>query len=128
MRSNPAAGTFSRRAFAKLATTALGLSASIARMHTGLAASNFPAFIRSKNVYVFDSAGETGAGCTCKACLRHAAHKRFVSFEAADARRAHPGCTCAIRALPVSNAEFVRLFGRPESGDFRPERDLRASV
>ena len=68
----------------------------------------------------------TGASCRgCGACQRHAEHKRFASFEAADARRAHPHCRCAITTENVTRAQFVELFGDPEGESFRDTFDAR---
>src|SRR5688500_2127510 len=58
-----------------------------------------------RTVYVFDPTAELATadtGCaTCAACRRHAEHKFFASREAADARRAHPHCRCAIKIASV---------------------------
>jgi hypothetical protein len=82
-----------------------------------------------QSVYVFDPVAETASGvsgcATCAACRRHAAHKVFASREAADVRRAHPHCRCAIKAVPVAPTDFIRMFGEPEGPAFRGEFDVR---
>jgi hypothetical protein len=61
----------------------------------------------------------------CKACHNHAANKRFATREAAEQRRAHEGCLCAIESRLVSQKAFVQMFGTPGSPGFREEFDLR---
>jgi hypothetical protein len=84
-----------------------------------------------RTVYIFDPAAESAdgkSGCaTCSACRRHAAHKLFASWEAADARRAHPHCRCAIKSLPVPLADFAGMFGEASDASFRAEFDVRWS-
>lgn len=80
---------------------------------------------RRRKVYGFDPGGYAGRAACCDVCQRHAAHKRFASFALADARRAHPGCRCAIRAERVPYGEYVRLFGAPGTPGFRTEHDGR---
>ena len=81
------------------------------------------------SVYRFDPFAVdpvTGASCRgCAACQRHAEHKRFASFEAADARRAHPHCRCAIRSEAVTRDVFVGLFGDPNGDSFQEAFDAR---
>jgi hypothetical protein len=45
------------------------------------------------------------------AAKNNAANKRFRTLAAANQGRAHPGDTCRIVPLVVSQAEFQRLFG-----------------
>lgn len=46
----------------------------------------------------------------CAACRAHAAHRYFVTAEAADAGRAHAGCSCAIREQRVESAQLEHWF------------------
>ncbi len=85
---------------------------------------------RNLTVYAFDPFAidaVTGmASCvSCSACLKHAQHKLFSSFEVADSKRAHPHCRCAIRPISVSAIQFAELFGAPETVDVRGEFDFR---
>ncbi len=51
-----------------------------------------------------------------KACTRHAANKLFISPEAADHNRAHPGCNCqVIKGGELPEATWVELFGSPKA-------------
>ena len=68
----------------------------------------------------------TGASCRgCAACQRHAEHKRFASFEAAELQRAHPHCRCAIRSELVARDVYVGLFEDPDGDSFRDTFDAR---
>jgi hypothetical protein len=78
-------------------------------------------------VYVFNPAAESSECTSCAACRRHATHKLFASWGAADARRAHPHCRCAIESVSVSAADFVEMFGEPDGPGFRGEFDRRWS-
>jgi len=46
----------------------------------------------------------------CGACKAHAAHRFFVSDVAAEAGRAHAGCTCEIRAQRTTVGNFQTMF------------------
>ena len=47
-----------------------------------------------------------------KACVRHAENKLFVSPEAADRNRAHPGCKCqVVKGGDLSGVMWNQLFG-----------------
>lgn len=46
----------------------------------------------------------------CTACKAHAAHRYYVSAEAADANRAHRGCTCEIREQAVTQLQYDSWF------------------
>lgn len=67
---------------------------------------------QKRTVYRFDPTAERAEGscATCAACQRHAEHKVFASLEAAEARRAHPGCRCAITTQTVDLSEYRRMF------------------
>jgi hypothetical protein len=125
-----AAGSIlSRRGFGRLALTAVALGVAFVRGGTTRARALPAGRSLARTVYVFDptaEVGTTGSGCaTCAACRRHAASKVFASREAADARRAHPHCRCAIKAVPVASADFVKMFGEPDGPAFRGEFDVR---
>jgi hypothetical protein len=79
-----------------------------------------------RRIYLLDPLLTATGGCAgCDACRRHAAHKRFLRPEAADANRAHPYCRCGIRAVWTSSAEIDRLFPREPDGRRRQHADLR---
>jgi hypothetical protein len=96
-------------------------------------AQSFKPGIASAVVYVFDPSGESGeisdsgmAPCAgCGACRKHAEHKRFATYAAADARRAHAHCRCAIRTETVTSKEYDEFFGGFGSNDRRDEYDVR---
>lgn len=121
MRTDRRPFRFTRRRFAQLMGAALA-SVGVGRPAS---ASVEPVY----RVYRLDPIAVdpiTGAGCRgCGACHRHAEHKRFASFEAADTRRAHPHCRCAIRSELVPGEVFVTLFGDPSSASFRATFDAR---
>ena len=56
---------------------------------------------------------ETGRGCRCAACRRHAAQKLFATRLAAETHRAHPHCRCAVGERAVPAETWVALFGQP---------------
>jgi hypothetical protein len=119
---------FTRRRFGKLlagffsALTLLNRRQALAGSRCGESATQFI-------VYRFnpDSVDPvSGASCSgCSACRRHAEHKLFASFAAADTRRAHPHCRCAIQSVVVSKANFLELFGVPDDSEIREEFDVR---
>jgi len=92
-----------------------------------------------KKIFVFNpewGAGQTGCPATkaathrkgggchgCQACHNHARNKRFATLDAV--RRAHRRCHCKIETRVVTNQEFVKMFGKPGSANFRKEFDLR---
>src|SRR6266508_4285599 len=118
-----------RRGFGRLTLATMAAGVALVRAGTGWARAMPDASRSARTIYVFDPSAEavTGQpGCaTCAACRRHAEHKRFVTREAADARRAHPHCRCAIRAVSVPAAEFVRMFGDSRDATIRGEYDVR---
>jgi hypothetical protein len=120
-------GRLTRRGFGKVALAVIAGGIALIRGRSARAWT-LPG---SRTVYVFDPAAElaiAGPGCaTCAACRRHAEHKFFASREAAETRRAHPHCRCAIRAVSVRPTDFVRMFGEPKSPAFRAEFDARWS-
>jgi hypothetical protein len=120
---------FTRRGIVGRALAAVAGAALVRGRSARASAANGGANVRT--VWVFDPTAEGTpgtAGCAaCAACRRHAAHKIFASREAAEARRAHPHCRCAIVAVAVPAAEFVRLFGEPDRPGFRGEFDRRWS-
>jgi hypothetical protein len=130
--TDPAKGRlFSRRGFGRLALMAVAVGVALVRGGTVWARA-LPAGRRSlRTIYVFDPMAESATGepgcATCTACRRHAVHKVFASREAADARRAHPHCRCAIRSVSVPAIEFIGMFGEPERPGFRGEFDRRWS-
>jgi hypothetical protein len=119
----------SRRGFGKLAVLVVAVGVALVRGKAARASALPPALNLPRTAYVFDPTAEgvaTGSGCaTCAACRRHAANKVFASREAADVRRAHPHCRCAIKAVPVSPIDFVTMFGELDGPAFRGEFDLR---
>ncbi len=51
-----------------------------------------------------------------RACTRHAANKLFISPEAADHNRAHPGCNCqVIKGGELPETTWIELFGSPKA-------------
>jgi hypothetical protein len=124
-----AGSILSRRGFGRLALTAVALGVAFVRGGTAWARALPAGRSLARTVYVFDPTAEavtTGGGCaTCAACRRHAAHKVFASREAADTRRAHPHCRCAIKAVAVLPADFVTMFGEPGGAAFHGEFDVR---
>lgn len=46
----------------------------------------------------------------CGACKAHAAHRFFSSAEAAEAGRAHAGCSCEVREQRTTFAQFQDWF------------------
>lgn len=46
----------------------------------------------------------------CNACASHARNKIFQTAAVADAHRAHPGCTCAVKAVRIPVAEAQLYF------------------
>jgi hypothetical protein len=109
METFEAGSTLSRRAFTGIA--AINLAAGIAIAHQS---SGYAQEIAKRHaitlIYAFAPI-ENGKPTTCTACRLHAANKRFSSIQAARENRAHNGCRCAIYAIPVSNAERIRMFG-----------------
>ncbi|CAN5634258.1 hypothetical protein BH09CHL1_BH09CHL1_16090 [soil metagenome] len=113
--------TITRRAFTGIAAINLAAGIAIAHQCSGYA-QGFTKGQESKLVYAFAPI-ENGQPTTCAACRLHAANKRFTSIQAARENRAHPGCTCAIYAIPVSAAEHTRMFGEALE---RNTHDLRS--
>jgi hypothetical protein len=73
-----------------------------------------------------DATHRKGGRCHgCKACHAHAKNKRFATRAAAEQRRAHVGCLCAIESQLVSKKAFVQMFGTPGAPGFSEEFDLR---
>jgi len=111
-----------RRRFAKLGLAVVAGGLSLVRGRTTRASV-------TRTVYVFDPMAEpTSAGsrcATCAACRRHAAYKVFASRAAAEARRAHPHCRCAIKVVSVAPADFVWMFGESDGSAWRGEFDVR---
>jgi hypothetical protein len=124
-----AGSILSRRGFGRLVVTAVAFGVALVRSGTARARALPAERSLARTVYVFDPTAEVsaaGSGCaTCAACRRHAANKVFASREAADVRRAHPHCRCAIKAVPVSSIDFVGMFGEPDGPAFRGEFDVR---
>lgn len=118
---HPEVTPFSRRRFGRLIAGVLAFA--------GLGRVRIVAADNTYHVFLFDPFAVdllTGASCRgCSACRRHAQHKRFPSFEAADTRRAHPHCRCAIRSETVTRDVFVGLFGDPDGESFRDTFDVR---
>jgi hypothetical protein len=57
-----------------------------------------------------------GGRRACAACIGHAAHRLFVSLEAADTYRPHPGCDCQpIAGGTLPYGTWVALFGSPRN-------------
>jgi hypothetical protein len=51
-----------------------------------------------------------------RACTHHAANKLFISPEAANLNRAHPGCKCqVVQGGELPEATFAALFGNPNA-------------
>lgn len=128
----------SRRGLAKLAGAALvAVGCGVGRFK-GVAA------LAPKRIYVFNPEWGAGQGAcpdtpvathergprschACNACHLHAANKRFVSRDAAERNRAHPGCRCRIEQRFVSSDLHLRMFGVPDGPDTREVFDLRWS-
>ncbi|MGH2551954.1 MAG: hypothetical protein ACRDHN_21410 [Thermomicrobiales bacterium] len=99
----------SRRVFTGIAAMNVAAGVAIACPRTEYARA-FADEHAVKLIYAFAPI-ENGKLTSCTACRRHAANKRFASIQAARENRAHPGCTCAIYAIPVSKIEHARMFG-----------------
>ncbi len=56
----------------------------------------------------------------CSACKGHAAHRYFATEEAADADRAHAGCSCEIREQRTTTGQVQEWFG--EGGEVFDDR------
>ncbi|MEQ1874609.1 MAG: hypothetical protein ABL953_12870 [Ilumatobacteraceae bacterium] len=56
----------------------------------------------------------------CAACKAHAAHRYFVSAAAADADRAHAGCSCETREQRTTTGQVQEWFG--EGGEVYDDR------
>jgi hypothetical protein len=122
MSDSAAIGRLTRRGLVKATAAATALGLSLGRVRSSSASP-------LRTVYVFDPTAEvvaSGGGCaTCGACRRHAENKVFATRALADARRAHPHCRCAIKAVRVSPIDFVKMFGASSGPAIRGEFDVR---
>ena len=103
----------SRRKLLRNFATGIALVTSIATVIPARATGMNWTRKRRQHVFVLDPyASPVGATCwKCIACRKHAEHKRFATYAAADRNRAHPNCRCGIRSVEVSKSEFHALFG-----------------
>ncbi len=59
---------------------------------------------------------QASKGRTCKACQNHKRYKVFLSEEAADQNRAHPGCNCRIVTQTVTEEYSNEITPHQQSG------------
>jgi hypothetical protein len=114
--------SMTRRTFSKVLGLGLGAGATLSRFRSGSAAPLAEAEAKVM-IYAFYPI-EHGAATHCKACLAHAANKRFATRGAAESNRAHAGCQCSIIMTSVTQTEYQELFGGVASG-VDPVADLR---
>ena len=132
MRNVATFGRITRRGVFRVALAAVSAGAALTRDWTVSTLASPSAQPGEHLVYVFDPAAQSEGGksgcASCAACQRHARNKLFATWEAAESRRAHPNCRCAIRSVSVPSAGFARMFGAPKAPTFRAEFDIRWSV
>lgn len=67
---------------------------------------------KTETVYRF----QTRKARTCKACKNHSRYKVFMTHDAADQNRAHPGCNCRIVEQMVTKTYLGTLTPHATSG------------
>jgi len=112
-----------RRALGKLAAGAVVAGATL-RHVIDVAARSLESEPKTFTMYAFYPM-ENGKLAACGACASHAENKRFATREAAEANRAHPGCNCAMLAIPMSVDIFNGMFGGGPDGGERTVYDKR---
>lgn len=60
----------------------------------------------------------------CAACRAHGANRYYRSAEAADAGRAHPGCSCQVLSHDVARAQYDAWFADASRAVYDARWDL----
>jgi hypothetical protein len=98
------------------AGVALGSTLSLDTIRASAASPATPA--SGAPVYRLSTRNNRGA---CAACKAHAANRYYQTADAADAGRAHPGCSCHILSHDVDRAQYDTWFADAS----RPVHDAR---
>lgn len=93
--------------------TALGVVTAVGPLSSCASSSDSDDGEQTQTVYRFQT---KKSAKTCNACKNHQHYKVFLTSDAADQNRAHPGCHCRIVEQHVTESYFSQIESHATNG------------